>query len=370
MYLQKLSLENYRNYEKEIISFDPGVNLFLGQNGQGKTNLLEAVYYLSCAATFRGGKKTDELIKLDRDFFRLSGEVIRERRYEIDISANRQKKKQIKINNVLYKKSVDLYGILQVVLFSPDDLKIVKGSPVERRRYLDMSLSQYDKNYAYNLQKYQKVLMQRNSLLKEKQIKADYSETMDVWDEQLAHYGSILIAKRIDYLKKIIPLARRIHHDLSHGLEKLNITYQSSLGKIAEMPPKEINTLFLQTLVQNKKEEIRRGTSLFGLQRDDLVFYLNDLPLRIYGSQGQMRSFILALKMAEAKLFINDGQKPLMLLDDVLSELDDLRREYLLREIQNEQMQTIITAANMEFKAGNLPYNQAFEVKKGKIIKI
>lgn len=370
MYLQKLTLENYRNYEKEIISFDPGINLFLGKNGQGKTNLLEAVYYLSCASTFRGGKKTDELIRLNQDYFRLTGELMRERKYNIDISANRQKKKQIKVNNVLYKKSVDLYGILQAVLFSPDDLKIVKGSPAERRRYLDMSISQYNKNYAYNLQKYQKVLIQRNSLLKEKQQRADYNDILDVWDEQLAMYGSILITARIDYLKKIIPLARKIHQDLSDGLEKLNITYQSSLGKISEMPTDAVNELFLRTLKKNKKEEIRRGTSMFGLHRDDLIFYLNDLPLRIYGSQGQMRSFILALKMAEAKIFIRDGEKPLMLLDDVLSELDDLRREYLLREIKNEQMQTIITAANMEFKTGNLPYNQAFEVKKGKIIKI
>lgn len=370
MYLQSLLLENYRNYEKESISFDPKINLFLGQNGQGKTNLLEAVYYLSCAGTFRGGKKTDELIKFDTDFFRLHGSLVRERNYEIDISANRQKKKQIKINNVTYKKTVDLFGILQVVLFSPDDLKIVKGSPIERRRYLDLSMSQYDKSYVYNLQKYQKVLLQRNSLIKEKQLRTDYTNALDVWDEQLAMYGSILIKKRLDYLKKIVPLARKIHYELSQGKEKLNITYQSSLGRVIDMSVDELNSLFLTTLEKNKKEEIKRGNSLFGIQRDDLIFYLNDLPLRIYGSQGQMRSFILALKMAEAKLFIRDGQKPLMLLDDVLSELDDVRRSYLLNEIQNEQMQTIITAANMEFKAGNLPYNQAFEVKKGKIIKI
>ena len=369
MYLEKLTLENYRNYLNEEITFDKGINLLLGQNGQGKTNLLEAVYYLSCANTFRGGKRVEELINIEKDYFHLSANLIKNRPFVLEVSANRQKKRQIKINNVPYKRGIDLLGYLKVVLFSPDDLKTVKGSPQERRRYLDLSLSQYDKSYGQALQKYQKVLLQRNSLLKEKNS-ANLEKSLATWDEQLVNYGSEIILKRLNYLKKIVPTARKIHAELSQNKERLNITYQSSLGKIADISLIDLKNLFFNTLIKQRKEEFLRTTSLFGPHRDDLIFYLNNLPLRIYGSQGQQRSFILALKMAEAKVFCADGDKPLMLLDDVLSELDDLRRKFLLDEIKNEQMQTIITAANMEFKEGNLPYNQAFEVSKGKIIKI
>ena len=369
MYLEKLTLENYRNYLNEEITFDKGINLLLGQNGQGKTNLLEAVYYLSCANTFRGGKRVEELINIEKDYFHLSANLIKNLPFVLEVSANRQKMRQIKVNNVPYKRGIDLLGYLKVVLFSPDDLKTVKGSPQERRRYLDLSLSQYDKSYGQALQKYQKVLLQRNSLLKEKNS-ANLEKSLATWDEQLVNYGSEIILKRLGYLKKIVPTARKIHAELSQNKERLNITYQSSLGKIADISLIDLKNLFFNTLIKQRKEEFLRTTSLFGPHRDDLIFYLNNLPLRIYGSQGQQRSFILALKMAEAKVFCADGDKPLMLLDDVLSELDDLRRKYLLDEIKNEQIQTIITAANMEFKEGNLPYNQAFEVSKGKIIKI
>jgi len=369
MYLEYLNLTNYRNYKEEELYLGPNVNLFLGKNAQGKTNLLESIYYLSCGSSFRTNK-TEEMIHQDCDYFRLKANLKKNRDFQMEVYFDKEKKKQIKINGVKYKKNTDLLGCLQTVLFSPDDLKIVKESPAERRRYIDLAISQGSKNYGVLLSKYQHILIQRNNLLKDIRKKYAKKEEIAPWNEQLAFYGSEIIKYRINFLKYLVPAARKIHDCLSNNSEKLNITYQSSLGNLANLNKDEIYQIFKKVLEDRIEEEIEKGISLFGPHRDDLIFYLNQSSLKNYGSQGQQRSVILSLKIAEIDTMKErNGFYPLLLLDDVMSELDDYRREYLLDIIKNKKIQTIITGANEELMKKDLTNNKVFIIEEGKIIK-
>jgi len=368
MYLKELSLVNYRNYKEETLCLSPNINLFFGKNAQGKTNLLEAIYVLSCGSSFRASK-SEELILHHADFLRLRGVLMLEREYVIELYLDRNKKKQIKINGVKYQKNTDLLGYLRTVLFSPEDLRIVKGSPGERRRYLDLSMSQGSKTYGVTLQKYHHVLQQRNNLLKNVRKGLSQEQELAVWSEQLALYGSDLIRKRMEFLKDLVPQARKIHELLSNGSERLDITYTSSLGNMMGLEKSEIYEIFHSAIEEHLREEIERGVSLYGPHRDDLTFYINKLPLKIYGSQGQQRSAVLSLKIAEIEsIRKNTGQYPILLLDDVMSELDDSRRTYLLELIFSKEIQTVFTGANSEAMQTDWTKHKVFYIQEGKII--
>lgn len=370
--MEELRLRNYRNYTEERLTLNQGVNIFVGENGQGKTNLLEAIYYLATGDNFRGNKDM-ELIRWDAPYFRLEGRLKKafsNRYFDLEIYVDRARNKQLKINGVKYKRMADLLGYLQVVLFSPEDLEIIKGSPAQRRRYIDQEISQLDSRYYTLIHQYQKVLSQRNNLLKLSNHRQHSAEELAVWDEQLVHYGAEVIYKRLQFLKTLVPLARQRHQDLTERDEVFNVTYQSSLGPIGKASQAEIADIFRRTLANGRNEELHRGVTLWGPHRDDLIFYLDGYSLKTYGSQGQQRTGILSLKLAELEAFYRHNQDyPLLLLDDVMSELDDKRRGYLLRRIEELKIQTIITGANMELITNEIAQDEFFVIKEGKIIR-
>lgn len=371
MYLEELHLHQYRNYQDQRLTLNRGVNIFMGENGQGKTNLLESIYYLATGGNFRGNKDL-ELIRWNDDYFRLEARLRREtssRVFDLEIYADRGRSKQIKINGVKYRRTADLLGYLQVVLFSPEDLVIIKGGPSERRRYIDQEICQLDGKYYTLIQQYKKVLQQRNNLLKSIAYRKGGSDELSVWNEQLVNYGSPIIYRRLQFLKILVPIARRMQKGLTDDGEVFNVTYQSSLGPIGQLELADIAEVFRRVLAEKGGEELRRGVTLWGPHRDDLIFYLNGYELKTYGSQGQQRTGILSLKLAELETFRrHNGEYPLLLLDDVMSELDDRRRGYLLDIIRDNQIQTIITGANIELITKEIAQDDIFVIKEGKII--
>jgi len=368
--LKNILLEHYRNYTRQNIDFNTTINLFLGKNAQGKTNFLEAVYYLSTGRAFRNSKDL-ELINWHNDFFRISCNLYKKninREFKIEIYYDRDGNKQIKINGVKYRKISDLFGFLQVVIFSPDDLTIIKGGPAERRKYIDLEICQVVKGYYNVLLSYNKVLMQRNNLLKDIKNNLQKQDSLEVWNQQLIKFGSIIIKNRIEFLKKVVPLARKAQEEITLGKEKIDIKYSSSVINKPVADLEEIGQQFRDIINKNTRQEILRSTTLYGPHRDDLIFYLNDKDLKTFGSQGQQRTAILALKIAELKMYYAiNGEYPLLLLDDVMSELDDYRREFLLKLINNNNIQTLITGANMDLIETPVENMQVFNVENGTI---
>lgn len=372
MYLRHIHLMHYRNYENQQFNLNRGINVLIGSNGQGKTNLLEAIYYLASGNNFRGNKDL-ELIQWESPYFRLIGQMKKddsERLYELEVYIDQDKNKRLKINGVKYKSLSELHGYLRVVLFSPDDLKIVKGSPLERRRYLDVGMCQMDKSYHRLIRDYDRIVLQRNNLLKELQYKQQNKKQLEVWNRYLIDYGSQIIYKRLQYLKMLVPMARRVQKALTQQSEKFTVTYHCSIGAIGDFTVEQIKALFQHIIENRQGEEIVRGLTLWGPQRDDLIFYLNGMDLKRYGSQGQQRTAILSLKMAELQTFYQyHGEYPLLLLDDVMSELDDGRRHDLLEMVKKNKIQTIITGANIELLTEEVAKDEIFFIQEGKIIK-
>ena len=256
-----------------------------------------------------------------------------------------------------------------MVLFSPDDLKIIKGSPAERRRYLDLVMCQMDKSYHRLIRDYERIVVQRNNLLKELQYKKQNQSQLAVWNQYLIEYGSQIIYRRIQFLKRLVPMARKVQQELTKQTERFTVTYHCSMGAIGDFSVEQIRSLFEKIVEQKKDEEIVRGTTLWGPHRDDLIFYLNGMDLKRYGSQGQQRTGILSLKMAELQVFHQCfSEYPLLLLDDVMSELDDSRRQYLIEMVKKNQIQTIITGANIELLTEEIAKDEFFSVSEGKII--
>ena len=237
-----------------------------------------------------------ELIRWDAPYFRLLGQMKKagsDRMYELEIYVDKEKNKQLKINGVKYKSMSELHNYLRAVLFSPDDLKIVKGSPAERRKYLDAGLCQLDKSYHRLIRDYERIVQQRNNLLKELQYRQQNKSQLAVWNQYLVEYGSHIIFKRLQYLKMLVPMARRVQQELTKQRERFTVTYHCSMGAIGDFSVEQIGKLFANIIEQRQGEEIVRGTTLWGPHRDDLIFYLNGADLKRYGSQGQQRTGIL-----------------------------------------------------------------------------
>ncbi len=344
MYLEKFSLNNYRNYESLSKNFSAQINLLTGANAQGKTNLLEAIYYLAIGKAYRS-VRDPQLMKWEQPFFRINGEIINKMgQCSIDVFFRAEPlTKEIKINGLKSRKMADFLGNLTAVLFAPEDLNIVKGSPLERRRLLDNDISQVSPGYYAHLQQYQKILNQRNHLLKRMAGREKALDELEVWNSQFLKLSEQIIEKRLQVLEKLTPLTRLMQRKLTEGKENLEFKYlfnrQHEL-KIGN-PIKEI---LLREMEKTKKEELIRGITLWGPHRDDLLLTLNNLNLKLFGSQGQHRSAVLAIKLAELEFFKGEsGEYPLLLLDDVLSELDQERREQLIRIIQDKAIQCFIT---------------------------
>ncbi|WP_242853142.1 DNA replication/repair protein RecF [Pseudobacteroides cellulosolvens] len=360
-------LKNYRNYSFLEASFNNGFNIIYGNNAQGKTNILEAIYLCTTGRSHRTNKD-NELVKYGEDKYFVKVLFSKEERNDnsIEINYSKKEKKSILINEIAIKKIGNLMGQLNSVMFSPEDLQIIKEGPSERRRFIDIALSQLKPSYFYNLQQYLRILNQRNYLLKEIYLRKESITTLDVWNQSLAETGSKIIAERIKFIKCLYKIAEKYHKNITNEKEKLEIKYISSIR--IDPGRDDIKNIFLKRLEEEKSKEIQKGTTLVGPQRDDLDILINGTSLKQYGSQGQQRTAILSLKLSELEIVKeSSGEYPILLLDDVMSELDSKRREYLIENIKN--IQTFITCTDKnEFIKGIDKETCFIKIENGKIV--
>lgn len=368
MFVNNISLHHYRNYESLQLESFGDVNLIIGQNAQGKTNLVEALFVLALTKSHRTSKDR-ELISFEATNSHISAEV--EKKYgslKLELSLSPQGKKA-KINGLEQRKLSDFIGSLNVVMFAPEDLEIVKGTPGVRRRFLDMEIGQVTPSYLFHLQQYQKVLLQRNNLLKTLWGKnASEQAMLDIWNIQLVEHGVKIVKKRKQFIKKLQKWAETIHQGITNGIEELRLQYLPSFADGEEEDEAVLFESFMIKLSQMKEQEIRRGMTLAGPHRDDLAFYINGKEVQTYGSQGQQRTTALSLKLAEIELIQEEiGEYPVLLLDDVLSELDPYRQTQLIETFQTK-VQTFITATGIEsLNTDKLKGASIFHVHSGQV---
>ncbi len=348
MYIQNLTLSSYRNYERLDLQFENKVNVIIGENAQGKTNLMEAIYVLAMAKSHRTSNDK-ELIRWDEDYAKIEGRVIKKNgSVPIQLVISKKGKKG-KVNHIEQQKLSQYVGAVNTIMFAPEDLNLVKGSPQVRRRFLDMEIGQVSPVYLHDLSLYQKILSQRNHFLKQLQTRKQTDQTMlDVLTEQLTEFATKVVMKRLQFVDQLEKWAQPIHSGISRGLEELTLKYHTSLH-VSDSPDlsKMINS-YQETFSKLRDKEIERGVSLSGPHRDDVLFYVNGRDVQTYGSQGQQRTTALSLKLAEIDLIQEEiGEYPILLLDDVLSELDDYRQSHLLHTIQG-RVQTFVTTTSVD----------------------
>lgn len=360
MHIKKIKINNYRNYNEAEISFHEKMNILYGDNAQGKTNILESIYI--CATTkSHQGSKDKEIIKMGCDEAHVKMYIEKEGlEHYIDLHLKKNKPKGIAVNGIPIKRSAELMGIINIVLFSPEDLNIIKNGPSERRRFIDMELCQLSRIYLDNLYRYSKVLNQRNHLLKQISYNESLKETLSVWDEQLIKYGTEIIKERKEFIEQINNISADIHKKLTGEKEFLNIQYEPNVD-VEE---------FADKLYKNYNRDIYYQITHTGPHRDDIKFISNDMDLRTYGSQGQKRTAALSLKLSEIEIVKKKtGDIPVLLLDDVLSELDRNRQNYLLESI--DDVQTIITCTGLEeFINHSLDVNRIYKIENGNVTDI
>ena len=359
MRIGKVSLTNFRNYSSQTVELKDGLNVFEGENASGKTNFAESLY---CCALGKSPRTQNdrEMIKWGEDSAVVRVEVVkRYRNYEIELRIDHKGKKRLAIDGIPAYKMSEIIGVLNIVYFSPDELRLIKDGPAERRQFMDISLCQQSRNYLYNLQKYNAVLAQRNKLLKSNLGVNTLKQTLFAWDCQLAKHGAYITKKRYEFAEKLKTYAKKSHNRLSGDREELGISLESSLGYD---DVEEIAREFRETLEKNIERDSELSFTSFGCHRDDLKITLNGVDVRKFGSQGQQRSAALSLKFAEIELIESEvGETPVLLLDDVLSELDEGRSERSLQ--MSADMQTVITCT--EFRQ-DVPHT-SFRVNKGSI---
>jgi DNA replication and repair protein RecF len=365
--VEGIRLINFRNYNNVGVSFSPGINILVGKNAQGKTNLLEAIYMCSTGRSFRTNRDR-EIINFHKDEAYVGTQLkIGERDKLTEIKLERDKTKRIKVNKIELKNYRELDTGLKVVLFSPEDLRLIKEGPSNRRTYLDMSISQIKPLYHYNLRRYNKILFQRNNILKSSRFKGDTSGLLDVFDMQLAKFGALIMLERDNYLKLLLKEAKDVHSIITDGKETLDMEYGSSveIGKTLS----EVESRLLEALKENRQKDIEVRTTEIGPHRDDFSILINGNDSKTYASQGQQRSLVLTLKLSEVEILKKDtGYYPVLLLDDVYSELDEDRRRYLTELFS--KMQTFITTTDAVEINGFKSYNKEyFYVQEGCLYK-
>lgn len=348
MYINELHLKNFRNYERLHIEFDRHVNVIIGENAQGKTNLLEAIYLLAFTKSYRTNHDR-ELIKWDTEFAKINAELNKKNHtIPLELIFHRNGKRA-KVNHIEQQKLSEFIGALNVVMFAPEDLALVKGAPQMRRRFIDMELGQIEPLYLYHLGEYQKILRQRNSHLKQLQKQAHVDTTLlQILTEQLIAHAAIVLHKRFHFLQLLRQWAIPIHEKISRGLEKLAINYVATIEVLEDATEETIVNIYTEAFSRIIDNEINRGTTLIGPHRDDLTFFINDRDVKLFGSQGQQRTTALSLKLAEIDLIYEEIKEyPVLLLDDVLSELDDYRQSHLLTAIQ-DKVQTFVSTTSVD----------------------
>lgn len=357
MIIKSIELSDYRNYDFLSMEFSPGTNILYGDNAQGKTNILEAIY-VSATTKSHKGSKDKEIINFNKEEAHIRTYIEKENiGTRIDMHLRKNKTKGLAIDGQRVKKAAELIGLCNVVFFSPEDLGIIKNGPSERRHFVDMELCQLDSFYFYNLSNYNKIVEHRNSLLKEMAFNAHLKETLNIWDMQLVSYGSKIIERRRIFVEQLNEIIEGIHYNLSGGKEKIEIKYE---------PDVEIEE-FENKLMANQEKDIRAKVTSVGPHRDDFCFMIGGIDIRKYGSQGQQRTAALSLKLSEIELVKKiTKDTPILLLDDVLSELDSNRQNYLLNSIGN--IQTIITCTGLEeFVNNRFEINRVYKVTNGTV---
>lgn len=357
MKINSLKLKNFRNYDFLDLEFDQATNIFFGDNAQGKTNILESLYLVGTTKSHRGTKDRD-MIEFGQDEAHI--ETVVEKKginYQIDMHLKKNSPKGIAINKMPIRKASELFGIVNIVFFSPEDLNIIKNGPAERRRFIDLELSQLDKVYLSNLANYNRIVNQRNHLLKEIGFQSGVMETLEIWEMQLVDYGNKIIERRQKFVEEMNEIISNIHKKLTGDREHLQLIYEPSNGNLS----------LEKALEKNRERDMRIKSTSVGPHRDDICFMVGDLDIRKFGSQGQQRTAALSLKLSEIELVkraINDT--PILLLDDVLSELDKHRQNYLLDSIND--IQTLITCTGVDdFVNHRFSINKVFHVQNGQV---
>lgn len=369
MYIDELTLRNFRNYTECLLHPSPGLNILVGRNAQGKTSLLEAVYLLAMAKSWRAGRDC-EMIHWDAEMACVSAKLVREKRsnIEIEVLLSRSGKKRITINTIPQNRLADVIGQLNVVFISPRDEEIVTGEPSERRKFLNLEISQVQPQYCHLLIGYRRVLEQRNKLLKELEKRRMGDGVLKVLDEQLVDYGSKIIERRLAFVNRLAKISEIVHYQLTDSKEKLGIRYVSSIGIEEITDAAGIARKFEETLESHRADEIRRGISLFGPHRDDLAITINNIDARTYGSHGQQRTVALSLRLAELEL-IEELMKetPIVLFDDVMAGLDEERREHVINAILGGRQSFVTTTTLSLFDDKLLEEGTVFRVSGGEV---
>ena len=375
MHVNSLKLDNFRNYATLKIEPGEGLNIFVGRNAQGKSNLLESLYILATSKSARAGKDT-ELIRFGEPVARISAAVIREKTsdFEIEMALSQTEKKTARINGVKHTRLSEVIGQLNAVLFDSGDLEIIRGEPAIRRRFLDLEIAQTSPRYVLALGSYRKTLEQRNRLLRDLRdgrIPQSARDSLPAWNESLTQHGARLIERRRLFLERLAQLASETHRTLSDERDDLQVTYVPSFPLDSLTESADIQARFLEELASVAGEELARGTTARGPQRDDIAFLVNGQDCRLFGSQGQQRTVALSLKLAERRLIEElVGEPPLLLLDDVLSDLDDARRSLLFDLTARAGSQTFLSCTNLRaFSQGVLERATVYEVNAGEVTK-
>ncbi len=371
MYIEELELKNFRSYDSLSITFEDKVNVILGENAQGKTNLLESIYVLAMAKSHRTSNDKD-LIRWDKEYAKIRGRLNKDTSsFPMDLIISRKGKKA-KMNHIEQSRLSQYVGNMNIVMFAPEDLHLVKGSPQGRRRFIDMEIGQVSSVYLHNMNRYQKILRQRNRYLKQLQLQRETDLTMlEVLTDQLIEYAVKIIVKRIEFVDLLEKWAKPIHSSISREREALQIKYKPSIEVSDTADLSIITNAFKEKFSKIKKREIDRGVTLVGPHRDDLLFFINDYNVQTFGSQGQQRTTALSVKLAEIELIHSEiGEYPILLLDDVLSELDDYRQSHLLNAIQGK-VQTFVTTTSVEgIDHDTLNIAATYEVVSGSVTRL
>jgi len=359
MYIKEIELKNFRNYDDIHLEFNENVNFIIGNNAQGKTNLLEGIYLSSIGKSFRTSRD-NEMIGFDKDFFKVKVKGEKELfPVDVEITLKKDLGKSIKVNGVNISKTSELLENIYIVIFSPEDLKIVKDEPEKRRKFIDKELCTLRPSYYDALSNYKKVLNQRNTYLKEYNIEPSI---LDIWDMQLAKYGAAIISMREDFIKKINIISNKIHYNITNGKENLKIEYSPNIKNQEKLEEKVFDIL-----KESRQNDLRLRTTTKGPHRDDIEFFINEINVRSFGSQGQQRTAALSLKLAELNLIKEEtGESAILLLDDVMSELDATRQEFLIKSLSDIQL-FITTTEITDSLREVISKGKIYTVENGKI---
>lgn len=357
MYIESVQLKNFRNYDSLELDLAQGTNIFYGNNAQGKTNILEALYLCGTTKSHKGSRDKD-MIQFGKDESHIRMMVKRdELSYRIDMHLKKNKAKGVAINGLPIRKASELFGVVNLVFFSPEDLNIIKNGPAERRRFIDLELSQLDKVYLNDLGNYNRIINQRNKLLKDISFNSGLKDTLDIWDIQLIEYGEKVIQARKKFVSDINEIISEIHKKLTGNQEQIEVIYEPNTG----------GQSLGDVIQRNRERDLRMMSTTSGPHRDDICFQVDGIDIRKFGSQGQQRTAALSLKLSEIELVkMLTKDKPVLLLDDVLSELDKHRQNYLLDSI--DDIQTLITCTGVdEFVNHRFSINKIFYVHEGQV---